>query len=71
MFMVRGAFGYGCYSEVVVWAKDAEDALAVVREEAVEDPDLYESYTRFPEDITVTDWGLPSRGVVIATGANI
>jgi hypothetical protein len=68
--MIQGAFGYGCYSEVLVAADSSEEALEILLKEATTEPDLYESYTRFPEDITITKWGTLSKGVISASGTD-
>lgn len=70
IYMVRGTFCYGGYSEVLIAADSPDDAIEIVLDEAKED-DLYDSYRRFPEDIEVTHWGPFKKGIILATGHDV
>lgn len=58
--------GWGAYNEILVVAESPEEAKAIVLAET--DP-MYTFFTAKPDEIVVTDWGMPNvKGILYESG---
>lgn len=61
-------WGYGCHNEILVVAATPEEAKSLALAMADDESRMMEGFTSQPDDITVSDWGIPERGVLFAAG---